>query len=164
MLMDIMITDLPAAVEWAARDCCVIVADGSGSPCIGCFGCWTRTPGECVIHDGLEKTGPLYSHADRLILVSRCCFGSVSPFVKKVLDRSISYVHPYFEVREGTMHHKRRYSNKLHLEAVLYGPSTAAEQKTAEGILAANALNMDAVLGKVCFIPDEGTVREALGQ
>ena len=25
--------------------------------CIGCFGCWVKTPGQCVIHDGYENTG-----------------------------------------------------------------------------------------------------------
>lgn len=160
--MDVMITDLPAAAECAGEDCRVILADGSGSHCIGCFGCWVRTPGKCVIHDGLEKTGPLFGRADKLILVSRCCFGSLSPAVKKVLDRSISYMHPYFETREGTMHHAHRYSNTLRLQAFLYGPSTDAEQKTAAGILAANALNLDAVLENISFSPDEKTLQEAL--
>lgn len=160
--MDIMITDFPAAAEWAGENCRVIVADGSGSPCVGCFGCWVRTPGQCVIHDGLEETGPRLGGADKLILISRCCYGSLSPAVKKVLDRSISYVHPYFEIRHGTMHHARRYSNRLRLRAFLYGPCTEAEQKTAAGLLAANALNLNAVLEKVCFSPDGEAVREVL--
>lgn len=160
--MDVMITDLPAAAEQAGQNCHVIVADGSGSPCVGCFGCWVRTPGKCVIHDGLEKTGCQLGGADKLILVSRCCFGSLSPAVKKVLDRSISYVHPYFEMREGTMHHARRYSNCLRMQAFLYGACTEAEQKTAAGILAANALNLNAVLDKVTFSPDGEAVQEVL--
>ena len=160
--MDILITDLPEAAAWAGEDTLVIPADGSGSPCTGCFGCWVRTPGRCVIRDGLEKTGPQLGSAGRLILVSHCCFGSVSPAVKKVLDRSISYMHPYFEIRAGSMHHTMRYSNRLRIQAYLYGPSTEAEQRTAAGILAANALNLNAVLERVCFVPDGASVKEAL--
>ena len=25
--------------------------------CIGCFGCWLKTPGTCVIKDGFENMG-----------------------------------------------------------------------------------------------------------
>jgi multimeric flavodoxin WrbA len=31
------------------------------APCTGCFGCWTRTPGECVVEDSardiLDRAG-----------------------------------------------------------------------------------------------------------
>ena len=77
--------------------------------CIGCFGCWVKTPGKCVIHDGYENTGINMSKCTELILVSRCCYGSVSPFVKTVQDRAISYINPDFVMRKGKMHHKRRY-------------------------------------------------------
>ncbi|WP_407654270.1 MULTISPECIES: hypothetical protein [Caproicibacterium] len=34
------------------------------------------------------------SQCDELILISKCCYGGFSPFVKNVLDRSIPYIHP----------------------------------------------------------------------
>ncbi len=89
---------------------------GPGRPfrhCVGCFGCWIKTPGVCVIHDGCELTGRDLSKCSELILVSRCVYGCTSPFVKNVLDRAISYIHPYFAVRGGEMHHRRRYENRL---------------------------------------------------
>ena len=30
----------------------VISDNGTIKPCIGCFGCWLKEPGECVIKDG----------------------------------------------------------------------------------------------------------------
>lgn len=35
----------------------VISDNGRIRNCIGCFGCWVKTPGQCVIHDGYENVG-----------------------------------------------------------------------------------------------------------
>ena len=105
-------------------------------PCTGCFGCWVRTPGKCVIHDGYENTGIAMGKCTELILISRCCYGSVSPFVKAVQDRAISYIHPDFVIRKGEMYHKRRYPNVISLSAYFYGEHiTEAEIIQAEPAL-----------------------------
>ena len=124
--------------------------------CIGCFGCWVKTPGRCVIHDGYENTGILMGQCSELIFISRCCYGSVSPFVKAVQDRAISYIHPDFTMRKGEMHHKRRYTNRIALSAYFYGEAiTEAEKRTAREILEANADNYDAVVKTVAFFRSE---------
>lgn len=120
--------------------------------CIGCFGCWVKTPGKCVIHDGFEKTGILMSQCTELILISQCSYGCVSPFVKMVQDRAISYIHPDFVIRQGEMHHKRRYSNIISLSAYFYGESmTDSEKETATHYIKANAVNYDGVVKNVSF-------------
>ena len=124
--------------------------------CIGCFGCWIKTPGMCVIHDGYETTGAEMGKCSELILISRCCYGSVSPFVKTVLDRAISYIHPDFVIRKGEMHHKRRYQNVISLSAYFYGGDiTQAEEQTAQNIIASIADNYDGLVKKVCFYKAE---------
>lgn len=123
-------------------------------PCVGCFGCWVRTPGRCVIRDGYEDTGIEMSKCTELLLVSRCVYGSVSPFVKTVQDRAISYIHPDFVIRRGEMHHKRRYENVLRLSAYFYGEDTTeAEKETARRIIQANADNYDGVVERILFYP-----------
>lgn len=125
-------------------------------PCIGCFGCWVKTPGICVIHDGYENTGIDMGKCTELIYVSQCCYGSLSPFVKNVQDRAISYIHPDFVMRKGEMHHKRRYKNVISLSAYLYGANlTDAEKKTAQNMLAANADNFDGVVKEIRFFETE---------
>ena len=129
--------------------------------CIGCFGCWVKTPGKCVIHDGYEGTGIDMSKCTELILVSMCCYGSVSPFVKTVQDRAISYLHPNFVIRKGEMHHKRRYDNVIQLSAHFYGDSmTETEKETAKNLIYANADNYDAVVKGISFY---GTINELEG-
>lgn len=139
----------------------IIKPQGEIRHCIGCFGCWIKTPGKCVIHDGYENTGFEMSRCTELIYVSQCCYGSLSPFVKTVQDRAISYIHPDFVLRRGEMHHKRRYSNVISISAYFYGENiTDVEKETARNILEANADNYDGLVKTVSFY---GSVKELEG-
>lgn len=150
--MKLIITDLENFKVPVEGDYNIIQPQGNIRNCIGCFGCWTRTPGRCVIHDGYENTGIDMSKCTELIFVSRCYYGSVSPFVKTVQDRAISYIHPDFVMRRGEMHHKRRYSNVIQLSAYYYGETvTDAEKETARTILQANADNYDGRVKNIYF-------------
>ncbi|HBA70372.1 MAG TPA: flavoprotein [Lachnospiraceae bacterium] len=150
--MKLIITDIEdfnIPVEGEHR---IIKPEGNIHHCTGCFGCWVKTPGKCVIHDGYENIGMEMGKCKELILVSRCCYGSVSPFVKNVQDRAISYVHPDFVIRKGEMHHKRRYQNVISLSAYFYGEDiTEEEKKTAKNIMEANADNYDGLVKGVYF-------------
>ena len=123
--MKLIIHDLPqdAAAELFGKmtDTHIISDDRTIRNCVGCFGCWIKTPGQCIIRDAYGDMGRLLSRCDELLIVSRCIYGSYSSFVKSVLDRSISYIHPDFVKRNGQMHHRRRYRNRFLMKAVFYG-------------------------------------------
>lgn len=120
-------------------------------PCAGCFGCWVKTPGACVIRDAYGNMGELLGKTERLIIISRCVYGGFSPFVKNVLDRSISYLHPDFVIRGGEMHHRARYENTLGMTLFFYGPITKRERETALSLAKANAVNLGGRVEKVLF-------------
>lgn len=150
--MKLIITDIEDFHIPVEGEYQVIKPQGKLHPCIGCFGCWVKTPGTCVIHDGYERTGHEMGKCTELILISRCYYGSVSPFVKMVQDRAIAYIHPDFVIRKGEMHHKRRYKNSITLSAHLYGENiTDAEKETARKLLKANADNYDGLARGVSF-------------
>lgn len=150
--MKLIITDIEDFHIPVTGEHKIIKPEGPIHHCIGCFGCWVKTPGKCVIHDGYECTGIDGSKCTELILISQCCYGSLSPFVKKALDRALSYVHPDFVIRKGEMHHKRRYDNVISLSGYFYGENiTDAEKETARNILEANADNLDGPLKDVHF-------------
>lgn len=130
--------------------------------CTGCFGCWFKTPGQCVIEDDYNGMGDLIAKCGTLTLVTRNCFGSQSPLVKSLLDRSISYVSPLFTIRHKRMHHKNRHKNKLIYEVCFYGDATLREQKTAEELVKAQAINLNAVSHKVLFLNDHHQIKGAL--
>lgn len=150
--MKLIITDLETFNIPIKGNHKIIKPQGNIHHCIGCFGCWIKTPGKCVIHDGYESTGIDMSQCTELILISQCYYGSVSPFVKTVQDRAISYIHPYFVIRKGEMHHKRRYKNIIAISAYFYGENmTEMEKETARNIIEANADNFDGGVKNVCF-------------
>ena len=113
-------------------------------PCTGCFLCWTKTPGVCVIPDRGQEFCRLLAQADKLTIVSRCYYGGFSPDVKAVMDRHIGYMLPWFHVHEGEMHHIPRYGRRMELAWHLYGDTTEVERETARRYCAANARNLHA--------------------
>lgn len=135
------------------KDIRVIKQNGNIANCIGCFACWVKTPGECIIKDDYSKTGAWLGQIDELIIISKCFYGGYSPFVKNVLDRAISYIHPYFVIRCGETHHRRRYQNHISLKTFFYGEHIyGSEKKTAENLVAANARNFDCSSYRVEFL------------
>lgn len=144
------------------KDTRVISNDGTIKNCIGCFGCWIKTPGICVIRDNYGDLGEIFSKCDEITIISRCCYGGYSPFVKNVLDRGISYVHPNLVMRNGEMHHKRRYENKFNMSIWFYGENiTEKEKKTAEKLIKANEVNYDSQISNIAFVK---SIEEMEGQ
>lgn len=142
------------------KDVKVISDDGTIKPCIGCFNCWVKTPGECILRDNYRQMGECLSKSEEFILISRCTYGGFSPFVKNAVDRSLPYGHPYFEIRNGEMHHQRRYDNHFDLKVWFYGEDiTEEEKRTAESLVKANAINMDCTVKNVTFLKDPSGIR-----
>lgn len=126
--------------------------DGTIKTCIGCFGCWNKTPGQCVLKDQNNEMGRLLGNADEIIVISRCVYGMYSPFVKNVFDRSISYSHPYFTIRDGEIHHKPRYENHLRFHVYFYGECSEEEKESAKRLVKANTINLNGIAGELVFM------------
>lgn len=121
--------------------------------CIGCFECWIKTPGVCVIEDDYKDMGGWLAKCEKLIIISKCSYGGFSPFVKNVLDRSIPYIHPYFVIINGEMHHRRRYQNNIDVQVCFYGDNlTEKEKHTAQKLVEANAINLYWEINSISFI------------
>jgi multimeric flavodoxin WrbA len=116
-------------------------------PCICCFSCWIKTPGQCVIKDGYDNMGELLSKCNKLIIISQNYYGGFSPFVKNVMDRSVCpFILPYFETKNGETRHPRRYKNKINYSVHFYGNITENEKGTAEKLIKKIAQNQKSTL------------------
>ncbi len=135
-----------------------IISDhGTIHPCIGCFSCWNKTPGQCVIRDGYENMGVLIHEASEVIVISRYTYGGFSGFVKNVFDRSLGYVLPQFEVIAGETHHKKRYTEEKPFTFVFYGHNLSTEEKeSASRYVNAVCTNVRAYVKAVQFMEYDG--------
>ncbi|MBO4918926.1 MAG: flavodoxin family protein [Erysipelotrichaceae bacterium] len=106
-----------------------VISEKPIRPCNGCFCCWHKTPGQCVIKDGFENMGKLIHVADEITVISRYTYGGFSSFIKNVFDRCLGYVLPQFEVVQGETHHKRRYDEDKPFSFVFYGKKLNEEEK-----------------------------------
>lgn len=102
--------------------------------CTGCFGCWTRTPGECVIHDDAPAVTARMAHAERIIFICPVVFGGFAPVLKRVIERSISLLLPFMRVYRGESHHPVRYGRQYQLcgIGILTRPDPEAEASFKE--------------------------------
>ena len=122
--------------EWVSREypgSRIVDAQGITHPCVGCFACWNRTPGRCVIKDGYDNMGSLIHHADEVIVISKYTYGGFSGPVKNVFDRCLGYVLPQFEVIDDETHHKKRYDEDKPFTFIFYGKTLTDEEKSSAG-------------------------------
>lgn len=77
--------------------------------CVGCFGCWVKTPGACVVSDESHQVAAAVIASDFTLWAAPMKMGFPSALLKRTLDKSIPLVHPYFEVVNHESHHKPRY-------------------------------------------------------
>jgi multimeric flavodoxin WrbA len=112
--------------------------------CTGCFGCWVKTPGICVIDDDSREINRQSIQADFILWASPLVMGFPTYHLKKKLDRSIPLIHPYFEMVNGEVHHLPRYE-KYPLFGLLLQPEkmdTQTDIDMVNQIFSRTALNI----------------------
>jgi len=138
--------------------------------CLGCFGCWIKTPGECVIDDGARDIAHKLADADLKVFVTPIVFGGYSAELKKMLDRQICLILPFFTKIHGEVHHEARYQRNGNLLGVGVLPKPDEESERIFGTLfARNAINMHAPAhaAKIVYYADDASaiaqkIKEAL--
>lgn len=79
--------------------------------CIGCYNCWSLTPGKCIIKDDMTEMLQHYLDADLAIFASPLYIFSVNGVMKTFLDRLIPILKPYLLIENGKTMHPNRYNN-----------------------------------------------------
>jgi hypothetical protein len=113
--------------------------------CVGCFGCWVQTPGECVIDDPARDIARRFIQADLVVLLTPVTFGGYSYHLKKALDRIICLMSPMFLRIDGEVHHRPRYARYPRLLGIGVTPDPEPRGESIfSDLVARNAINMHA--------------------
>ena len=83
------------------------VIDKKIAPCRGCFGCWQRMDGHCVIDDDQNEILELYRNSDLIIWSFPLYCYAMPSHLKAVLDRTIPLVKmDMVQEQDGTVRHE----------------------------------------------------------
>ncbi|NWF94759.1 MAG: flavodoxin family protein [Candidatus Thorarchaeota archaeon] len=126
------------------------------APCRGCFHCWTKTPGICVIDDDAIGVARMIAQCDVMVYVTPVVFGGVSPTLKAAMDRNICLVQPFFERVNGEVHHKRRYKRYPSMVAIGIADTDDTEGRTLfERLMTRMSINNRSVAYAGVALPEE---------
>ena len=101
---------LKGAVEACAEVENIFLVDKKIGHCRGCFVCWIKTPGKCVIHDDIHDLTEKFISSDIVVLATPVYVDGVTGIMKNFMDRLIPIVDPHFTKDEnGETRHVMRY-------------------------------------------------------
>lgn len=89
--------------------------------CVGCFSCWVKTPGKCIIRDDAIKVYPKIAYSDKIIYVSKIKYGGYDTIMKTMLERSIPVQQAFIRLLHGETHHVQRNVALKHAVIIGYG-------------------------------------------
>ena len=79
--------------------------------CIGCFTCWSKTPGECIHKDDMtQELLPKWRSSEMVIYASPLYHYTINAEMKAFIERTLPLVEPFVELREGRSTHPLRQS------------------------------------------------------
>ncbi len=77
--------------------------------CIGCFTCWTKTPGNCIHKDDMTKElFPKWLKSDLVVYATPLYHYTVNAEMKAFIERTLPVLEPFFEQRDNRTVHPLR--------------------------------------------------------
>lgn len=155
--MKILLSDRPLSLDLGEREDVVSfdLSQMKIAPCVGCFGCWTKTPGKCVIRDDAVKVYPYLAKSDTALYVSRVQYGGYDTVMKTMLERAIPIQQAFIRLLDGETHHIQRAVATKKAVIVAYGARDREEEDLFRRLVARNAKNMSFQSYEIRFTDEE---------
>jgi len=77
--------------------------------CVGCFNCWTQTPGTCIHQDDMtQELFPKWLESDLVIYASPLYHFTVNAEMKSFIERTLPILEPFLMQQDGRTYHPLR--------------------------------------------------------
>ncbi len=129
--------------------------------CVGCFGCWTKTPGKCVIRDDAVKVYPKIAESSKVLYISKVKYGNYDTIMRTLLERSLPIQQPFIRLLNGETHHIQRAVVPKQATVIGYGNISNEEQEIFTQLIGRNAANMNFRSYRIIF-SQENTLEQAV--
>jgi len=81
--------------------------------CIGCYSCWTKSPGRCIHNDDVAEVLEQFVNCDMLLCATPLYYYSISALLKTFLERTFPAIrHGFAYSGKGILINKLRYPDK----------------------------------------------------
>lgn len=116
--------------------------------CIGCFDCWTKTPGICDTDGSSREMGKAVINSDFTLWAAPLKMGFPSATLKMGLDKHLPLIHPYMVVDQGEAHHLKRYEKypRVGMLVEREEDTTKEDLQIITDIFSRTALNFKSIL------------------
>ncbi|MFX1355893.1 MAG: flavodoxin family protein [Promethearchaeota archaeon] len=143
----------------------ILLRDVKVAACQGCFDCWVKTPGECKIDDSGREIAKKMVQTNLILHFTPITFGGYSSELKKVIDRFIPTILPFFTKRAGEIHHKQRYEKRASIIVVGFlDKPDKAKESVFRKLVHRNSLNTEAPHHNVIIYTKNGDQTEFLNE
>ncbi len=123
----------------------ILISRGSLAFCMGCFGCWIKSPGECVIGDDISRINRAVIGSDAAVYLCPIVFGQYSANIKSAIDRWLPNMLPFFLTRkDGSTMHPPRYESYPKQIMIGYGASSSDDAQLFTDIIKKHRSNVEA--------------------
>ena len=89
------------------------VADLDINGCMGCFTCWTKTPGHCIHRDDMDWLIPEIQDADIIVMSTPIYNYYITHYQQRMSERFLPMLLPWMEEKDEVTQHPIRQQRKI---------------------------------------------------
>jgi multimeric flavodoxin WrbA len=107
---ELMLNHLVEGMRAASADVEIVnLREKNIKNCIGCFTCWTKTPGKCIHKDDMtNELFPKWLNSDLVVYATPLYHYTVNAEMKAFIERTLPILEPFFEQRDNRTVHPLR--------------------------------------------------------